>query len=138
MATGLKVKFNWYQIGGADFLYSFFSTVACNIENNAWGSRFPVCMHDLHLGEVLFDKLTFVEDELETIKKELEKLPVDKLVWDREDLTKLPPWGTNISPDIKNLSDYFVTSGGENLLDVFFAAIHKAKELKANLEIKEM
>ncbi len=95
-------------------------------------------MHDLYLGEVLFDKLAVVEDELETIKKELEKLPVDKLVWNREDLTKRPPWGTNISPDIKNLSDYFVTSGGENLLDVFFAAIHKAKELKANLEIKEM
>lgn len=136
MAIGLKVKFNWYQIGEADFLYSFFSTVARNLENNIWGSRFPAFMNDLYLGKVNFDNLKFVENELEIIKEELKKLPVDKLVWNKEDLSKLPPWGTDISPDIKNLSDYFVTSNGNNLFDVFFEAINKAKELKASLEIE--
>ncbi|MFR0955253.1 MAG: Imm70 family immunity protein [Roseburia inulinivorans] len=32
-AVGFKVKFYWYQIGHGDFLHSFFSTVAYNLEN---------------------------------------------------------------------------------------------------------
>ena len=50
----------------------------------------------------------------------------------------MPPWGTNISKDIRNLSDYYVTSDGNNLLDVLFKAINKAKELKSYLEISSI
>ena len=39
--VGFKVKFYWYQIGSGDFLHAFFSTVAYNLENMKWGSRFP-------------------------------------------------------------------------------------------------
>lgn len=34
MAVGFKVKFYWYQIGHGDFLHSFFSTVAYNLEKH--------------------------------------------------------------------------------------------------------
>lgn len=40
--VGFKVKYNWYQIGAGDFLFSFFSTVAYNLENQKWGSKFSV------------------------------------------------------------------------------------------------
>ena len=40
MAVGFKVGFFWYQIGSGDFLHCFFSTVAVNLENGNWGSRF--------------------------------------------------------------------------------------------------
>lgn len=44
MAVGLKVKFYWYQIGTGDFLHSFFSTIAYNLENSKWGSKYPFIM----------------------------------------------------------------------------------------------
>jgi len=48
MAVGFKVKFYWYQIGNGAFLHSFFSTVAYNLENGNWGSRFPIIMCELY------------------------------------------------------------------------------------------
>lgn len=138
MAVGLKVKFNWYQIGESELLYPFFSTIAYNLENNIWGSKFPTIMIDLYQGKVDVDKLQFVEQELQTIRNELSLLPVNKLIWNIDDLSKMPPWETNISKDIRNLSDYYVTSDGNNLLDVLFKAINKAKELKSYLEISSI
>lgn len=57
-----------------------------------------------------------------SIQKKLSKLPPEKVVWDIEDLEKKPPWGNNISTDIKNLADYFITSEGDNLIEI----IHEA------------
>lgn len=43
--------------------------------------------------------------------------------------------GTNISKDITNLSNYFVTSDGEDFITVFYRALGKAKELNYGLKI---
>ena len=47
MAVGFKVKFYWYQIGHGDFLHSFFSSVAYNLENGDWGSDISKDITDL-------------------------------------------------------------------------------------------
>ena len=39
MAVGLTVMFYWYHVGTGDFLHSFFSTIAFNLENKKWGSK---------------------------------------------------------------------------------------------------
>ena len=38
--------------------------------------------------------------------------------------------GNNISNDITNLSNYFVTSDGEDFITIFFNALEKAKNYK--------
>lgn len=48
--TIFKVHFYAYVIGGADFLHSFFSTVACRLEGGAWGSRYSSIMNSLYQG----------------------------------------------------------------------------------------
>lgn len=70
MAVGFKVKFYWYQIGHGDFLHSFFSTVAYNLENGNWGSRFPVIMNELYQGKLECDNTDKALEELSIIKKE--------------------------------------------------------------------
>lgn len=50
--VGFKVKYYWFQIGSEDFLFSFFSTVAYNLENKKWGTKFPVIMNELYLGNL--------------------------------------------------------------------------------------
>ena len=76
--------------------------------------------------------------ELETIQKELERINPDQVVWDNEDRSKMPPWGDNISPDIKDLSDYFVTSSGKKLISVIKRALLDAIDERFELEIKSL
>lgn len=138
MAVGFKVKFYWYQIGHGDFLHSFFSTVAYNLENNNWGSRFPVIMNELYQGKIEKAKADKALEELNVIKKELKKFNPEKIVWDIEDLSKQPPWGKDISKNITDLSNYFVTSEGKDFFDIFSHALEKAREVNAEIEIKSI
>lgn len=136
MAVGFKVEFFWYQIGGGDFLHAFFSTVAYNLENGDWGGRFPVIMSELYAGKLSQVHVDEAIKELEIIKKELRAYGPENVVWEIEDLSKQPPWGNNISKDITDLSNYFVTSDGDDFLKIFMHALKKAKELNCELEIK--
>ena len=77
-------------------------------------------------------------NELNIIKKELEAFTPDQVVWNIEDLSQQPPWGSDISEDITDLSNYFVTSDGEDFLSVFFDALETAKEIDSDVEIVSM
>lgn len=138
MAVGFKVKFYWYQIGSGDFLHSFFSTVAYNLENGNWGSRFPVIMSELYQGRLKSEHIDKALEELHVIKRGLQGIAPEKVVWDIEDLSKRPPWGNNISEDITDLSNYFVNSDGDDFLSIFFHALEKAKEVNAEVQIKSI
>lgn len=133
--VGLSVDFYWYEIGSGDFLFSFFSTVAVNLEGGKWGSRFPVIMNKFYQGKVKRNKVDKAIKEMEMIKSELKNFPPSKVVWDIEDLSQQPPWGDDISEEITDLSNYFVTNDGEDLIEVFMMAFNKAKELKKAVEI---
>ena len=67
--------------------------------------------------------------ELDIIERELKSFSPDKVVWDIEDLSQEPPWGDDISPDITDLSNYFVTSDGENLITIMRHAFEKGVEM---------
>lgn len=136
MAVGFKVKFYWYQVGSGDFLNSFFSSVAYHLENRKWGSRFPLIMEELYQGRLSLRKIDRAMEELNTIKRELRKFSPDKVIWDIEDLSKRPPWGDHISKDITDLSNYFVTSEGEDFLVTLSHALEKAKEVGSDVEVK--
>ena len=138
MAVGFKVKFYWYHIGQGDFLHAFFSTVAYNLENKNWGSRFPIIMNELYQGKMKWEDAEKAIGELSIIKDELQTLKPDKVVWDIEDLSKQPPWGDNISKDITDLSNYFVTSDGEDFISIFLHALDMSKEVSCNVEIKSI
>lgn len=76
--------------------------------------------------------------ELKEIKQELAKFQPSDVIWDIEDLSARPPWGDDISPDITNLSNYFVTSDGEDFLLILQHALEKAWECGGDLVIKSM
>ena len=57
------------------------------------------------------------------------------VVWGIDDLSKQPPWKDNISGDITDLSDYFVTSGGEDFITIFFRALKKVEQFKTQYEV---
>lgn len=135
MSVGITVEFYWYEIGTGDFLHSFFSTIAYNLENRKWGSKYPIIMNELYNGNLKNKHIDFAIKELDAIARNLKKFSYDNVIWDIEDLTKQPPWGKDISSDITDLSNYFVTSDGEDLITVLRNALEKGKELNADVRI---
>ena len=135
MAVGFKVKYYWYQVGTSDFLHAFFSTICFNLENKKWGSKYPYIMNKLYSYCLKYEDIDNAIIELNEIKNKLKYYPPEKVVWDIENLSKQPPWGDNISNDITDLSNYFITSEGEDLISVIQSALEKAKELKTSIKI---
>ena len=136
--TGFTVGFYWFQIGTGDFLHSFFSTVALRLENGLWGSKYPVIMNELYQGELPANKTDLAIDELIQIKEGLRGLSSEQVVWDIEDLSKQLPWGNKISSDITDLSNYFVTSDGEDFIGIFENALKMAARMGKELKIESI
>lgn len=44
--------------------------------------------------------------------------------------------GEDISPDITSLSDYFVTSDGRDLFEVFFEVLSDAERAEAGIKVE--
>jgi hypothetical protein len=132
-----RVGIEDYDIGNEIFLKSFFSTIAYRSEDKKWGSKYPVIMKELWEKRKITGKnIRIAIDEINSIKNDLQKIDHTKVIWDFDDISKRPPWGDNISKDIKNLYDYFVTSNGKNLIEVFIIALETAKKNKKVFKIE--
>ena len=138
--VGFEVQMNGatflYGVGTGEFLGAFFDTVAVKLEGGKRGERFPT-VFALYRGErISFPKLLDLRDEVNTIHVELKSFLPNEVIWDMDDSSKRPPWGNNISNEITDLSNYFVTCGGKQLFSVLLHAIHHAVELKSSIIIK--
>lgn len=125
MAVGIKVGSITDEIGTSDFLHAFFSTVSYNLEGG-WGSRFPTLLNNLYQGDLEAGLAESALAELKQVKGELATLSPEHVVWDIEDLSKKPPWDSDISPDITSLANYFVTSTGRDLIAILIEALDEA------------
>ena len=116
LAVGVKLGNIIDEIGTPDFFNAFFSTISGNLEPQGWGSRFPILMRSLYAGAVEQSQAKSALQELDTIHSELATLPITHVIWDIEDRSKCPPWGNNTADTITDLSNYFVTSTGRDLI----------------------
>ena len=135
MAIGFKIDFLWYQVGTPDFLYAFFSTISYNLEGNKWGSKYPILMNELYQGKLKWENASKAVEELKLIREKLKKFSAEYVVWDIEDISKQPPWGKNISPYITDLSNYFITSDGRDLISVILMVLNDSICEKIDVEI---
>jgi len=138
MAVGFFVAPIFYKVGSGDFLNSFFSTIYIKLEHSDWGSKYPIVMNDLYNGVIDKKKTSKALTELENLKKGFALLSPEEIVWDFENLKASPPWGADISSDITDLSNYFITSDGDNLLDVLKKALNASIEIDADLVIRSL
>ena len=128
MGVGIKTGNMTTELGGSDFLHSFFSTISYHLEPNGWGTKYPVVLDRLYNEGIEVQQVPFAITEFKEIQQLLGALSPDNVVWDIDDLNLSPPWGCNISSSITNLSNYFVTSGGKNIFSVLFEMLEYAKE----------
>lgn len=138
MSVGLMVGYNWWTVGEGSLLNAFFSTVYVRLENNEWGSKYPVIMNKLYWGEIPLEYLETGIAELLSIQEELKNFTPHDMIWDFEDLSATPPWGDNIAAHITNLSQYFITSSGSDLVDVMLTSFKFAIDKGQNVIIKSI
>ncbi|MGM0338882.1 immunity 70 family protein [Enterococcus sp. AZ007] len=136
MTIGLKVDYLWFSIGTGDFLFSFFSNVCAHLEKMKWGDQYPIVMNELYEGILPKEHLELAQKELAEIQMKFAEVPPEKIIWDIEDLDRRPPWGNEISNEITNLSEYFVTDDGKNLFEVLEVAINEERNKGTDVVIE--
>ncbi|MEQ9441805.1 MAG: immunity 70 family protein [Cyclobacteriaceae bacterium] len=136
MGVHLRTSHFIYEIGTSDFLTSFFDTIEVRLTKGIFGKKYPTVLNEFYNGNLNYENLDKAEKELKEIQNRLKKFKPSKLVWDKYDLNKMPPWGNNISTDITDLSNYYVTSDGQDLFEVIFRAIETAKSEKCGITIE--
>jgi hypothetical protein len=92
-------------------------------------------MNELYYGELAGEHAPGALAELAQVHAELRRLPPSDVVWDVEDRAKQPPWGDDISAEITDLGNYFVTADGRDLIDTAAEAIAYAGRSGAPLRV---
>ena len=123
------------QIGPGGVLHSLFSTVAVRLENGTWGSRFPVVMGNLYSGQLAVADADRALGEMQIIQRELRALSPSLVVWDAEDTSIVPPWGTPFGAHVRSCADYWVTINGRNLVAELVDNLESLKEFGGTLDV---
>lgn len=131
MGVGLVVGDEYAEFGDSSFVHCFFSTISHHLEPNGWGSMYPELMNELYQGEMSHEHAEKAINDVNKIQELLKSYPPSAVIWDIEDLKQLPPWGDNISDEITDLSNYFVTSDGEDVFDVLLESLETLKAQKS-------
>lgn len=131
----LKSGFVSWLVGPSAILHALFSTIGVRLEPEGWGSRFPHLMNELYMGELDPAHAAAARAELETVTAELRELPPSDVVWDAEDRSAEPPWGADLPDRITDLSNYFLTVDGANLVEMLAAAIEHAGQFERPLKV---
>ena len=95
-------------------------------------------MNKLYFGDIPLEDIESGIAELLSIQEELKKFPPHDIIWDFEDLSLTPPWGNNIAEHITNLSHYFITSSGKDLIEVLLTSFRFALEHGQNVSVKSI
>lgn len=135
MTVALQVGLRYYTVGSSGFFNAFFSTVFIRLENSNWGSLYSVIMNRLYQGVIEEIYLKQALLEMQSIRLALTAFPPSQVIWDFEDLSARPPWGDVTHLDIKNLSDYFITADGSNLIDMMIRVFEQAISVNKTVEI---
>jgi 2,3-bisphosphoglycerate-dependent phosphoglycerate mutase len=137
MAIGIRVGGIIDEIGTSDFLHAFFSTISVHLEPQGWGSRYPELMKQFYSGTLRHEDAGKVLEDLHAIREQLKAFAPSQVVWDIEKPTAKPPWGDNISPDITDLSNYFVTSAGRDLFEVLIECLEASRSERSNAKLEQ-
>ena len=137
MTLGFKVGSELKEIGSPDLLQAFFSSIYCNLEPQGWGTHFPYIMNELYGGLLSAHHASLALAELDSVKKQFEHLPIDKVVYNSEDLSYVPLWVNRIEANGTNLSDYFIISTDGNLIELLKESLSQLQKVGGYLSIEK-
>jgi hypothetical protein len=135
MTIGMEVHGITTELGPGSLLHGLLSTASHHLEPGGWGTRFPVIMNKFYQGRLAADDADEALQELASIRAGLEHVPPFGVIWDIENPSEPPPWGKDVAAHVRNMASYFVTSGGENFLDVIVETVEFLKQEGGELRV---
>jgi hypothetical protein len=136
MGVGFVLNDEAYEIGSASFLHGFFSTISSYLEPNGWGTKYPELMRDLYQGKLDARNGERVLKDIEDIRRQLRSIKPPKIVWDRANPDTTAPWDADAVPPDRDLSNCFITSGGEDLFDLLVKCLEQLIQTGGQLTIE--
>lgn len=135
MAVFLQVNNFIWAIGDFRLAVSFFDTVHCLLEKGEWGSVYPHLLTELYDGRIAWQQIPKLKEEVDDIRLKLSAFPPSAVVWDKDHPDEKPPWGDNISTDITDMSNYYVTARGHDLFDDLYKSMDLSMKKQIDLQI---
>lgn len=135
MTIALKQENIITEISPGGIFHSLCSTIAYRLESGVWGGKYPIIMSGLYHGLIHEGGAEAGLLEMQSIRAGLSLLKPDQVIWDIENMNKLPPWGSEIGKHVKSVAEYYVTSTGRNLVDEIIDNLEAMKEFGGTLEI---
>lgn len=118
----------------ADFLDGFFKVIMRFVDKD----KYPVFFVDFYKnGEVQFEKLELLLNEIIEIEKQLKNIKVNKkLVQSEPDFLKVQNYKDFLNDSAMYMAEYFVNPNKENMFEVFRFNIDYALKKNAPILIK--
>ena len=137
MTIGLELGCVIDEIGDKAFVNAIHSTILIKLESNKVGSVYPTIQKMLSYKPITFNENSLLALEMNRLRGGLRSLPTSSIVWNSSNIYAKPPWGSNISSHITSMENYFVTSTGRDVLNLFDEAILHQQEIKENMKLIE-
>lgn len=138
MTIGFQINNIFSEVGSGDFLHSFFSTISFHLEPNGWGTRFPELMNELYQGHLSPGKAQKALADALAIKRALQAIPPERVVWDIENIGAKPPWGDYVDESVTDLSNYHITSTNKVVMDLLIEMLEYQTQCKKPLTIETL
>lgn len=113
-----------FNLGSEYMVQSFFSTIAYRLENNKWGSVYPVIMNEFYKGKLEQKNINRAIIELKDIKRKLQKLNISQMIWNIEDLNEEESMEHNLQI---NLDDWFINNNRVRITNRILAVLNASK-----------
>ncbi len=136
--VGLKVKNEITLIGPSDYLNCWFSNVKKLEKKTLFGKRLPLITNDLYSGKLQIENINKAKKELQFIRKQFKKTPINKLIWDFNNEQKKVDFPKFIKTDCNSLYDLFINLDGQNLIETIDKSMDKALSRNWDLLISQM
>jgi len=121
----IRVSCFGFSLGAAESLESLLATIAYNLENRKWGSKYPIIMNDFYNGLIKKEQIEDALKELDTIESGLSKIKADQVVWVKCKELRHPSIVNNINQYATNLAVYFKNPDGVNMITLIRNALKK-------------
>lgn len=121
------------SLGSASFIHCFYSTIDIRVSKSK--DEIPNALALLENRKLEAQLCFNAAREFNIIRDELSNYPPEKVIWDKFDLEKTPPWGNNISKTITSLGNYYLTAEGKDLIFELICFLQYAAENKKDVEL---
>ena len=124
-------------IGGYQIMSALFYSIAHDLENREWGSKYPVIMNELYYGDMIeCDNLQQALAEIKEIKEEFKKLSPREMIMNYDDIIKVAPWEFEFIQEAQSLYDAMRSPDNCNIIDTIILALELGIKQNASVYLE--